>query len=569
MAHFIYPTPGKTSFLRDGVTTLPTLDSVTPANDRGLPVVLLAGDALGPVDVNSGAAGTKTLRVVLSSDSTISIEEDKNYGVVGANTIRTAAQIGNATGAADFGSGADSAQTLRVTPSTRSETATTPLAVRMSDGTAFYAGATETTAQAISGKLPATLGQKTLANSLAVAIASDQTAIPASQSGTWNITNITGTVSLPTGAATEVTSLAISGKLPATLGQTTMANSLAVTLASDQSSIPVTQSGTWNINNISGTISLPTGAATEATSLAISGKLPATLGQAAMAASLAVTIASDQSAVPASQSGTWNINNISGTVSLPTGASTEATLLALSNKVANDYGVSTGAVRTASQIGNATGAAAFGSGADSAQTLRVTLSTRAESAATPLAVRQSDGTALYNGASESTLNSANTKLQSIQNSATSIDGKLTSDFGVSTGAVRVASLVGNATGAAAFGVGASSAQTLRVVLADESKVQVGLQSVAVISRSYSTTNVTGTYSNLGSALGAAGNMVAFFETGGSPLIIGWGGVDKFIVPPGGSESPLPVVIPNGTQLQIKTADASTVSSGNFYMTVLG
>jgi len=64
-------------------------------------------------------------------------------------------------------------------------------------------------------------------------------------------------------------------------------------------------------------------------------------------------------------------------------------------------------------------------------------------------------------------------------------------------------------------------------------------------------------------------MVAFFETGGSPLIIGWGGVDKFIVPPGGSESPLPVAIPNGTQLQIKTADASTVSSGNFYMTVLG
>lgn len=54
----------------------------------------------------------------------------------------------------------------------------------------------------IDGKTP-TLGQKTMAGSTPVVIASDQSAIPASQSGTWNITNISGTVSLPTGAATE------------------------------------------------------------------------------------------------------------------------------------------------------------------------------------------------------------------------------------------------------------------------------------------------------------------------------------------------------------------------------
>lgn len=45
---------------------------------------------------------------------------------------------------------------------------------------------------------------------------------------------------------------------------------------------------------------LPSGAATEATLSAASGKLPATLGQKAMAASLAVVVASDQSAVPIS-----------------------------------------------------------------------------------------------------------------------------------------------------------------------------------------------------------------------------------------------------------------------------
>lgn len=46
------------------------------------------------------------------------------------------------------------------------------------------------------------------------------------------------------------------------LGQTTMSASLPVAIASNQSVLSVSQSGTWNITNISGTISLPTGAAT-------------------------------------------------------------------------------------------------------------------------------------------------------------------------------------------------------------------------------------------------------------------------------------------------------------------
>lgn len=58
-------------------------------------------------------------------------------------------------------------------------------------------------------------------------------------------------------------------------------------------------------------------------------------------------------------------------VPLSTRAS-EATLSSLNTKVANNYGVSTGAVRTASQVGNATGAADFGLGATGDQTLRTT-----------------------------------------------------------------------------------------------------------------------------------------------------------------------------------------------------
>src|SRR5665213_3216457 len=57
-------------------------------------------------------AGTNSIGTVVVSNFPITV--DTNYGTVGANTLRTAAQIGNATGAADFGAGATGAQTLRV-----------------------------------------------------------------------------------------------------------------------------------------------------------------------------------------------------------------------------------------------------------------------------------------------------------------------------------------------------------------------------------------------------------------------------------------------------------------------
>ena len=120
------------------------------------------GNATGAADFNAGATGAQTLRVsanqgapntvanawpmeITNGTNTASVSAggelsvtvstslpagsntignvgvtnlpttvDTNYGVVGANTIRTASQIGNATGAADFGNGATGAQTLRV-----------------------------------------------------------------------------------------------------------------------------------------------------------------------------------------------------------------------------------------------------------------------------------------------------------------------------------------------------------------------------------------------------------------------------------------------------------------------
>lgn len=74
---------------------------------------------------------------------------------------------------------------------------------------------------------------------------------PATQpvSGSVSVSNFPATqaisaasLPLPTGAATESTLSAVSGKLPSTLGQTTMAGSLSVTLASNQSALSIKQS---------------------------------------------------------------------------------------------------------------------------------------------------------------------------------------------------------------------------------------------------------------------------------------------------------------------------------------
>jgi hypothetical protein len=134
-------------------------------------------------------------------------------------------------------------------------------------------------------------------------------AVQAAQSGTWNVTNISGTVSLPTGAATAAnqatanTSLSsIDGKLPA-LGQALAAGSIPVVLTANQlstltplssitvSNFPSTQavSGTITANAGTGTFAvsaaslpLPSGAATAA-------KQPA-LGTAGTASTDVITV---------------------------------------------------------------------------------------------------------------------------------------------------------------------------------------------------------------------------------------------------------------------------------------
>lgn len=55
-----------------------------------------------------------SINVDITAIGPITLTYDTNYGVVGPNTLRTAAEIGNATGAAAFNSGTTNAQVLRV-----------------------------------------------------------------------------------------------------------------------------------------------------------------------------------------------------------------------------------------------------------------------------------------------------------------------------------------------------------------------------------------------------------------------------------------------------------------------
>lgn len=261
-------------------------------------------------------------------------------------------------------------------------------------------GATETTLLTLTGKIPA-LGQTTMANGLPVTLASNQSAIPVTGSF-WQATQpvsgpltdaqlratpvpvsggfltdaqlraspvpISGALTdaqlraspievivtsggggggagteyndgtadaTPTGTlimgydGTNVQALAsnASGVLTTEFTNTT----IGVTGTFWQAVQPVSQSGTWNIGTIA-TITNP---------VSISGTVPVsgTFWQATQPIS---------GTVAATQSGTWNLTNISGTVSLPTGASTSALQTTGNSSLASIDGkitaVNTGAV---------------------------------------------------------------------------------------------------------------------------------------------------------------------------------------------------------------------------------
>ena len=132
-------------------------------------------------------------------------------------------------------------------------------------------------------------------------------------------------------------------------------------------------------SKITGTVPLPTGAATEVTLAALNAKLNS-LGQKASAGSAPVVLSTEQEAILAAISGylllieadTGNILTDTNAMVVDL-AAIEILITAINGKLINDYGAAAAALRTAAQIGNTTGEADFNNGAPTAQTLRVAL----------------------------------------------------------------------------------------------------------------------------------------------------------------------------------------------------
>lgn len=122
------------------------------------------------------------------------------------------------------------------------------------------------------------------------------------------------------------------GDITGVVGQNTMANSLPVTIASNQTGIPVTDNGgSLTVDGsvtVSGTVTANTGLSQPLTDAQL------------RASNVGVTVSNFPATQPvsgtvsANQSGTWDINNISGTVSLPTGAATSSNQTTTNNHLA-------------------------------------------------------------------------------------------------------------------------------------------------------------------------------------------------------------------------------------------
>lgn len=285
MANFVWPLTGGSSsgavqFIKDSVLTQVLEDTITPANNLPLPVKLTsttgpinitAGDLnvqlsdVGPnADVTKIGDGTNRLEMTASSEAkvndasantelaaintklagnlkTILTDGVDDASIVQVSTPITGTDKGIVTNAVLHGLNSGGGGTyvdVKVDPSGK-------LLVDAS-GTTVPVSGPLTNAQLRASDVPVSVSNFPATQAISGSVS--VTNFPASQpvTGTfWQATQPVSAASLPlpTGAATETTLAAASAKLPATLGQKTMANSMAVAIASDQGTLPVSQGG--------------------------------------------------------------------------------------------------------------------------------------------------------------------------------------------------------------------------------------------------------------------------------------------------------------------------------------
>lgn len=148
------------------------------------------------------------------------------------------------------------------------------------------------------------------------------------------------------------------------------------------------------------------------------------------------------------------------------------------------------------------------------------------------------------------------------------------DYGtVGANTLRTAAQIGNATGAAAFGAGTSSAQTLRVVIASD---QLPLSSGSYVTSTRTdhtiTPVTTGAWVQLVASLSAAVNNLTIFSSSGQELELGIGAAAAetrvLYLPPGGFDSTTPLHLPSGSRISVR-AISGTASTGILGINYLG
>lgn len=232
---------------------------------------------------------------IIVRNSELPATVDTNYGAVGASTIRTASQIGNATGAANFNAGATGAQTLRVAANlydSAGNGVTSTLDGSNRKLNVNTPDSTSTGSIAASGNSVSFIcsGLNTAIVNIGGAWSGGTLQFEFSQDGTqfWSVeayeigstfvtaplvtaavsTNHSGVYSIPCAGYLQIrvrASALASGTVTVAFDASIGSQYLPVvntTAANFQTT--ASQGGTWNINNISGTVSLPTGAATAA-----------------------------------------------------------------------------------------------------------------------------------------------------------------------------------------------------------------------------------------------------------------------------------------------------------------
>ena len=260
-------------------------------------------------------------------------------------------------------------------------------------------------------------------------------------------------VTVDQGTSPWVTNLTQVGGSAIALGQHVMASSLPVVIASDQSAIPVTQSGSWTVTSNQGT----------------SPWITKDVADGSVAPGTAGTFSQLAGAVYSSTPPTLtNGQQVALQVDASGRLITDSTVTFPYDENYGTVGATT--LRTASQIGNATGAADFNAGATGAQTLRTTSNQGApNTVANSWPMELTNGTNIAQVSAGGELSTTiSTPLPAGTNSigtvvVSNLPTTVDTNYGtVGANTIRTASQIGNATGAANFGNGATGAQTLRV-----------------------------------------------------------------------------------------------------------